>query len=97
MGVELADGTQIRSRLVVSNINAKTLYLEMIGRDNMPGWAARAIDSYEVSIPCPMIMLGMDTAPGPGRAPHHLLRHHGRDEQHLVRRYFKKGKLHSGG
>lgn len=62
-GVELVDGTQIRSRIVVSNINAKTLYLEHVGRENLPSWAVKAIESYEVSIPAPMIMLGLDTSP----------------------------------
>jgi len=62
-GVELADGTQIRSKVVVSNVNAKTLYLDMIGRENLPSWATRAMESYEVSVPAPMIMLGLDTKP----------------------------------
>jgi len=62
-GVELADGTQIRSRMVVSDINAKTLYLDMIGRENLPRWAARAMESYQASIPAPMIMLGLDKRP----------------------------------
>ncbi|MEW6554413.1 MAG: NAD(P)/FAD-dependent oxidoreductase [Actinomycetota bacterium] len=62
-GVELEDGTQIRSRMVVSNINAKTLYLELVGEENLPTWAKRAIKSYEVSMPSPMIMLGLDTRP----------------------------------
>jgi phytoene desaturase len=62
-GVELADGTRISSRMVVSNINAKTLYLELVGEENLPVWAKRAIKSYEVSMPSPMIMLGLDTKP----------------------------------
>lgn len=62
-GVELEDGTAIRSRLVVSNINAKTLYLELVGEENLPSWAKRAIRSYEVSMPSPMIMLGLDARP----------------------------------
>lgn len=62
-GVELEDGTQIRSRIVVSNINAKTLYLELVGEERLPAWAKRAIKSYEVSMPSPMIMLGLDTKP----------------------------------
>lgn len=63
VGVELADGTEIRSRMVISNINAKRLYLELIGRENLPSWAVKAIESYQVSIPAPMIMLGLDKAP----------------------------------
>jgi len=62
-GVALSDGTEIRSRVVISNVNAKTLYLDMVGRDMIPSWAARAIDSYEVSIPAPMIMLGLNSRP----------------------------------
>ncbi|MGQ9474713.1 MAG: phytoene desaturase family protein [Actinomycetota bacterium] len=62
-GVELADGTHIESRIVVSNINAKTLYLDLIGEEKLPAWAKRAIKSYPVSIPAPMIMLGLDSRP----------------------------------
>jgi phytoene desaturase len=62
-GVELEDGTRIRSKMVVSNINAKTLYLELVGEENLPVWAKRAIKSYEVSMPSPMIMLGLDGKP----------------------------------
>ncbi len=62
-GVELADGTEIRSRIVVSNINAKTLYLDLVGEEKLPAWAKRAIKSYNVSIPAPMIMLGLDAKP----------------------------------
>lgn len=63
VGVELVDGTQIRSRIVISNVNAKTLYLEMVGRENIPSWAVKAIDGYALSIPAPMIMLGLNSAP----------------------------------
>lgn len=62
-GVELADGTQIRSKIVVSNINAKTLYLDLVGEETLPAWAKRAIKSYNLSIPAPMIMLGLDSKP----------------------------------
>ncbi len=62
-GVELADGTQIRSKAVVSDINAKTLYLGLVGEEKLPAWAKRAIKSYQVSIPAPMIMLGLDSKP----------------------------------
>jgi phytoene desaturase len=96
VGVELADGTQIRSRLVLSNINAKTLYLDLIGRDKIPGWAARAVDSYELSIPCPMIMLGMDAAPE--LEAHHTICYGTMQEMNSAYfDYFKKGKLHDGG
>ncbi len=96
IGVELADGTQIRSRIVLSNINAKVLYLELVGRENLPGWAIRAIESYEVSIPCPMIMLGLDQAPD--LQAHHTICYGTMEEMNSAYfDYFKKGKLPEGG
>jgi len=62
-GVLLEDGTEITSRIVVSNVNAKVAYLKMVGPDNLPRWAVKAIDSYRHSMPCPMIYVGLDTKP----------------------------------
>ncbi len=62
-GVELDDGTRITSRLVVSNINAKSLYLDLVGRENLPRWAVKAMESYAYSFANPNIMLGLDSAP----------------------------------
>ncbi len=62
-GVELADGTQITSKLVISNINAKTLYLKMIGAEALPPLARAGIESYQYSISTPMIYLGVDYEP----------------------------------
>jgi phytoene desaturase len=96
VGVELADGTQIRSRAVLSNVNAKVLYLEMVGREDIPGWARRAVESYEVSIPCPMIMLGLDEAPE--LQAHHTICYGTMREMNAAYfDYFKKGKLPDGG
>ncbi|MBU1671410.1 MAG: NAD(P)/FAD-dependent oxidoreductase [Actinobacteria bacterium] len=81
-GVELADGTVIRSDRVISNINAKTLYLEHIGPDYLPGWAVKAISSYEVSIPAPMIMLGLDSEPN--LDAHHTFCHTTLEEMNAI-------------
>ncbi len=81
-GVELADGTQISSRMVVSNINAKTLYLELVGEENLPAWAKRAIKSYEVSMPSPMIMLGLDKKPD--LDAHHTIPYSTLDEMNRI-------------
>ncbi len=40
-GVVLADGGEISSRMVVSNINPKMLYLDLIGEENLP-WLTRS-------------------------------------------------------
>lgn len=95
-GVELADGTQIRSKIVISNINAKVLYLDLIGREKIPGWAQKAIDSYEISIPCPMIMLGLDSKPD--LEAHHTICYGTMEEMNSAWfDYYKKGKIPPGG
>lgn len=70
-GVRLADGTEITSDLVVSNINAKKLYLEMIGEEQLPWLARFGIKSYEVSMSCVMLYVGVDYRP-PLEAHHSL-------------------------
>lgn len=62
-GVALADGTEITSRVVVSDINAKVCYLELVGRSKIPRWAVKALDSYDYSFANPNIMLGLDCSP----------------------------------
>ncbi|MGQ9475996.1 MAG: phytoene desaturase family protein [Actinomycetota bacterium] len=70
-GVRLADGTEITSDLVVSNVNAKKLYLEMIGEEHLPWLARYGIRSYEVSMSCVMLYVGVDYRP-PLEAHHSL-------------------------
>lgn len=71
-GVRLADGTEITSRLVVSDINARSLYLDLIGESHLPDSAVRAIKSYDYSISVPMIYLGMNERP-PLEAHHSII------------------------
>jgi phytoene desaturase len=71
-GVVLADGTEITSRLVVSDINARTLYMDLIGPDHLPQSAVRAIKSYDYSLSVPMIYLGLDYRP-PLEAHHSIV------------------------
>ncbi len=62
-GVVLSDGTEITSDLVISNINAKTLYLDMIGEENLPWLARNGIKSYGYSKSVTMLYLGVDYEP----------------------------------
>jgi len=71
-GVRLADGTEITSKMVVSDINARTLYMDMIGPEHLPASAVRAIKSYDYSISVPMIYLGLDSPP-PLEAHHSIV------------------------
>jgi phytoene desaturase len=70
-GVKLADGSEITARLVVSNVNARMLYTQMIGLEHLPPLARRGIQSYAYSKAVPMIYLGLDYAPP--LASHHSI------------------------
>jgi phytoene desaturase len=63
VGVTLLDGTEISCKIVVSNINARTLYLKLIGADYLPSMVVRGLKSYKYSLSAPMIYLGLDYAP----------------------------------
>ena len=71
-GVRLADGKEISAKVVVSDINAKTLYEQMIGPEHIPGLAMRGIKSYKYSKAVPMIYVGVDYEP-PLDAHHSLI------------------------
>lgn len=71
-GIRLADGTEITSSIVVANINAKVLYLDLIGEEHLPRRVIKGINSYELSMSTPMIYLGLDYRP-PLEAHHTLV------------------------
>ena len=71
-GIRLADGKEISAKVVVSDINAKTLYEQMIGPEHIPGLAMRGIKSYKYSKAVPMIYVGVDYEP-PLDAHHSLI------------------------
>jgi len=62
-GVVLDDGSEITTRTVVSNINAKTLYLELVGEEHLHPLARFGIKSYDPSISAVMVCLGVDYEP----------------------------------
>lgn len=70
-GVILKDGTEITSKIVVSNVNAKKLYLEMIGEEHIPWLARFGLKSYELSMPFPVVYVGVDYRP-PLEAHHNI-------------------------
>ncbi len=70
-GVRLADGSEITSHLVVSNVNARMLYTSLIGLEHLPPLARRGIQSYAYSKAVPMIYLGLDYTPP--LASHHSI------------------------
>lgn len=91
-GVSLKDGTRLTSRLVVSNINAKRLYLELIGEEHLPRRVVKGIKSYTLSMPMPMIYLGVNTKP-PFSAHHSMQLGHFQNMNDIWDKYYLKGKL----
>ncbi len=63
IGVRLTDGTELTANIIVSDINAKTLYLDLIGEEHLPWLARVGIKSYEYAMAVPMLYLGVDYAP----------------------------------
>ena len=68
----VAGGEEITARAVVSNINAKTLYLDLIGEEHLHPLARYGIKSYQPSMSAVMICLGVDYEP-PLDAHHTLI------------------------
>jgi phytoene desaturase len=62
-GVVLSDGSEITAPVVISNINAKTLYLDLIGEEHLHPLARYGIKSYQPSISAAMVCLGVDYEP----------------------------------
>jgi len=71
-GVVLDDGTEITSKLVVSNINAKPLYLDLIGEEHLPWLARYGIKSYAYSRSLSMLYVAVDYEP-PLQAHHRIV------------------------
>ena len=62
-GVRLEDGSEITSKIVVSNLNAQVTYLKLVGPDRLSKAAVKGIASYTNSMPCPMVYVALDKKP----------------------------------
>ncbi|MBN1690403.1 MAG: NAD(P)/FAD-dependent oxidoreductase [Dehalococcoidia bacterium] len=63
LGVVLADGSEITADLVISDINAKKLYLDLIGEEHLPSIVRTGVKSYEYAMSTPTVYLGVDYDP----------------------------------
>ena len=91
-GVVLEDGTILSADVIVSNVNAKTLYLDLIGEENLPPVVVRGIKSYELSLTCPMVYLGLDYRP-PLDAHHTIVPLSQGDMNDAWWNVYRKGKI----
>ena len=62
-GVRLEDGREISARIVVSDVNPKTLYQKMIGEEHIPWLTRRGVRSLELGKSLCMIYVGLKSRP----------------------------------
>jgi len=62
-GVMLDDGTEITADVVVSNINSKKMYFDLVGEEHLPWLAKVGLNSYVYSMATPMLYLCIDYRP----------------------------------
>jgi phytoene desaturase len=91
-GVRLADGTEISCSTIVSDINARTLYLKLIGEEYLPSLAVKGLKSYDYSISVPMVYVGLDYEP-PLDAHHSIIAISPEELNHQYFDFLKQGKL----
>jgi phytoene desaturase len=62
-GVVLGDGTEISADIIISDINAKTLYMDLIGLEHLGPMARRGVKSLKNSCSGLMLCIGLDGKP----------------------------------
>jgi phytoene dehydrogenase-like protein len=62
-GVELADGTRIEARVVLSNADPKRTFLSLVEPDALPGEFRRAIEGIKMDGPCAKVNLVLSEEP----------------------------------
>lgn len=91
-GVRLSDGSEITCKQVVSDVNAKTLYLKMIGESCLPDKVVRGVKSYKLSLSVPMVYLGVDYEP-PLEAHHSVIAASPEDINQFYFDHLKRGRM----
>ena len=64
-GVELLDGSVVQGRQIISNAHPITTYKELIGEENLPDEAVRAINRYRTKSGAVKVNLGLSELPRP--------------------------------
>lgn len=55
-----AGGKEYRSRIVVSNANAKNTFFSLVGKEHLPGWFTAYLKTLKESVSAFMVYLGVD-------------------------------------
>jgi phytoene desaturase len=91
-GVITGDGTEITANVVVSDINAKTLYMDLIGLEHLGPMARSGVKSLEISASALMLFMGLDAAP-PLKSHHTVPAVPVEDLNDLYLKYLGNGQL----
>jgi phytoene dehydrogenase-like protein len=62
-GVQLSDGTELRSQFVVSNADPHETYVNMVGRENLSRGLNRKLDKTRYSMPAISLFFAVDVDP----------------------------------
>lgn len=60
VGVELADGEQVRASVVVSNADLRRTYLELVGPEHLPARLRRRVERMRMALPLFTVYLAVD-------------------------------------
>ncbi len=91
-GVVLGDDTEISAGVVISDINAKMLYKDLIGLEHLGPMARRGVNSLEISVSALMMFLGLDAAP-PLNSHHTIASVSVEELNHCHTKLFRQGML----
>jgi len=61
--VEKSDGSILTAPEADANVNARTLYLDLIGEEKLPPMVRSGVKSFQPSLTAPMVFLGLDYRP----------------------------------
>ncbi len=62
-GIETKKGKQVRAAQVVSNVAARTMFLNLVGEENLPQDFVKALNRLEISLSAFYVYLGVDIDP----------------------------------
>jgi len=93
VGVEMATGEVLESKVVISNAHSRVTYLNLVGVENLPSWAVKTVRRQPCSIPAPTFYLNLKEKVG-ARAHFTILLNKRRKFDDLWWEFYDRGLLY---